>query len=856
MTWILVLALPPLALALAYARAPLFLWGGAGYAWWIALGVSVGLPLWLTVLGVFVWTGLLVLVGHVPTRQRLLTAPLFRAFAKALPLMSQTEREALEAGTVWWEAELFRGNPDWSKLLATPWPKLTAEEQAFLDNETEELCRLVDDWACGLTKDMPDAVWRYIKEKGFLGMIIPKEYGGKGFSAYAHSQVITKLSTRSSAPAVTVMVPNSLGPAELLLHYGTPEQKAHYLPRLARGEEIPAFALTSPWAGSDAASLPDAGVVCRGQWQGKDVIGIRVSFNKRYITLAPVCTVFGLAFQLFDPDNLLGRGQEIGITLALIPANHPGVEIGRRHLPLDAAWMNGPIRGEDVFIPLDFVIGGEAMVGQGWRMLMECLAAGRSISLPGSNTGMQQLTARTVGAYARVRYQFKTQIGRFEGVEEALARIGGNTYVCDAARVLTAAAVDQGQKPSVVSAIVKYHVTERARQTVNDGMDVIGGKGICLGPQNFLGRAYEQIPVGITVEGANILTRSLILFGQGAVRCHPYVLEEMRAAHAGDLASFDRAFWAHVVHTLSNGARAIVMGLTGARFVRGPQGVAPQTRRYYQQLTRFSAAFAFLADVSMGVLGGALKRKERLSARLGDILAQLYLASAALRRFEADGRPADDLPLLQWAVWDAIYRAQNAFIGVIDNFPLPLARALARFAVFPLGRPYRLPDDRLGHEVAKTLITPGPARDRLTACVFLPQALEEPVAALEAALSATVRCEAIEAKVRVAQAQGRFTPSLEARASASVDAVWYEAHAAGVITDEELAQITERNRLRDLVIRVDDFPYDFGLKAAAAQLDDARIAATAAIPPASRPWPERQCLGEKANNRSFAALPN
>ena len=843
MAWLLLLFLPPLVVALAYGRAPLFLWGGAILVWWLALAITAAFPVWVTVVVALAWCGVVFLLGHRPTRKRLITVPIFKAFAKALPQMSQTERDALEAGTVWWEGELFRGNPDWQKFLSYPWPKLTPEEQAFLENETEELCRMVDDWECSLKKDMPDAVWQFIKEKGFLGMIIPKEYGGKGFSAYAHSQVITKLSTRSSAPAVTVMVPNSLGPAELLLHYGTPEQKAHYLPRLARGEEIPAFALTSPWAGSDAASIPDAGVVCRGEYQGKEVIGIRVSFNKRYITLAPVCTVFGLAFQLFDPENLLGRGKEIGITLALIPANHPGVEIGRRHLPLDGVWMNGPIRGEEVFIPLDFVIGGEAMVGKGWRMLMECLAAGRSISLPGSNTGMQQVTARAVGAYARIRYQFKTQIGRFEGVEEALARIGGNTYLCDAARVFTAGAVDLGEKPSVVSAIVKYHVTERARQTVNDGMDVVGGKGICLGPQNFLGRAYEQIPVGITVEGANILTRSLIVFGQGAVRCHPYVLEEMRAAQNGDLDAFDRAFWSHIVYTLNNGARALVMGLTGARFVRVPSSVAPECRRYYQQLTRFSAAFAFLADVSMGVLGGALKRKERLSARLGDILSQLYLASATLKRFEVDGRPAGDAPFLHWAIWDAFFRAQVAFTGVIDNFPFAPARALARFVTFPLGRPFRTPDDRLGHRVAMGLMEPGATRDRLTSLVYLPQSLDEPLGALEAALLATQACEPIEAKLRDAQKAGRFAPSIEALTSGSVDAIWDEAYAQGVITEAEYRKVIQRNRLRDLVIRVDDFPYDFGVKAAAQAIPDDRIARTAAIPPAMRPWPEKRRVG-------------
>ncbi|WP_211162274.1 acyl-CoA dehydrogenase, partial [Aromatoleum petrolei] len=746
-----------------------------------------------------------------PARRALVTAPIFRAFRAALPSMSQTERDALEAGTVWWEGELFRGAPAWSTLLAYPWPTLTPEERSFLDHETSELCRLTNDWQDNLRQDLSPEVWQYIKDKGFLGMIIPKEYGGKGFSAYAHSQVVTKLSTRASAPAITVMVPNSLGPAELLLHYGTPEQKSHYLPRLAKGLEIPAFALTSPWAGSDAASIPDAGVVCKGLWQGREVLGMSVSFDKRYITLAPVCTVFGLAFRLYDPDGLLGSEPDLGITCALVPADHPGVDTGRRHFPLNGIWMNGPVRGTDVFMPLDFIIGGPKMAGQGWRMLMECLAAGRSISLPGSNTGMQKMTARAVGAYARVRYQFKTAIGRFEGVEEALTRIGANTYLSDAARVMTAGAIDLGEKPSVVSAIVKYHVTERARQTVNDGMDVVGGKGICLGPQNFLGRAYQQIPVGITVEGANILTRSLILFGQGAIRCHPYVLDEMHAAQANALATFDEALWGHVGYTVSNAARALVMGLTGSHFVGVPENVAPETRRYYQQLTRFSAAFAFISDISMGTMGGALKRKEKLSARLGDILSLMYLSSAVLRRYEAEGRQAADAPLMHWAIWDCMFKAQNAFEGVIANFPNKLfATLLRRIVVFPLGRPYVVPSDQLGHEVAKLLIAPSATRDRLTSDVYLTDDVEEPVGAVEAALAATIAAEPVEAKVRQAQKAGRFEPGL--LVGGGVDALWQRAYESGVITADEFALLKRRGELRDKVIRVDDFPYDFGLR--------------------------------------------
>jgi len=815
--------LPLVVGALTYVRAPPLACSIGGLIWlagvmWLADANAA----WLLI-GPSLYVALTALLLIKPLRRMLLTAPIMRFFRKALPMMSQTEKDALEAGTVWWEGELFSGSPDWHRMLSFPWPRLSPEEMRFLENETAELCRMTDDWQSTQTQDLPKAVWKFIRDKGFLGMIIPKEYGGKGFSAYAHSQVVTTLSTRCASLAVTVMVPNSLGPAELLLHYGTPEQKSRMLPRLARGEEIPAFALTSPWAGSDAAAIPDAGIVCQGAWQGESVLGMQVSFNKRYITLAPVCTVFGLAIRLFDPDRLLGAVADLGITCVLVPSGHPGVEIGRRHLPLNAVWMNGPIRGTDVFMPLDFIIGGPAMAGQGWRMLMECLAAGRSISLPASNTGMQQLTARAVGAYARVRYQFKSPIGRFEGIEESLTRIGANTYLCDAARVFTAGSLDLGEKPSVVSAIVKYHITERARQTVNDGMDVIGGKGICLGPQNFLGRCYQQIPVGITVEGANILTRSLILFGQGAIRCHPYVLKEIRAAQAGDLAGFDDALRGHLGHTVSNLARAVAMGLSGSHFVRVPDagagGAAPETRRYYQQLTRYSAAFAFLADISMGTMGGALKRKEKLSARLGDILSLMFLASAVLRRYEAEGRQAADAPLMHWSVWDCMFKAQNAFEGTLANFPNRwFAALLRRLVIFPLGRPYVVPLDLLGHEVAKRLIEPSATRDRLTAEVFLPVGVDEPLGALEAALAATIDCEPIEMKVLQAIKLGSLKPALFI--GGGVDTQYLQAFEADVITRTELDALQRKGELRDKVIRVDDFPYDFGLREALSELED------------------------------------
>jgi acyl-CoA dehydrogenase len=795
-------------LAAAYLGAPAWLWTVVLGAFAAGL-VAVAAPP-LTVIAALgtAFVAFALLANVAPLRRALLSGPLLRAFRKILPPMSQTEAEAINAGTVWWDGDLFSGRPDWAKLLAFPKPELSPEEQAFLDGETEELCRIANDWDTYALGDMPPHVWQYIKDKGFLGMIIPKTYGGKGFSAYAHSQVITKLSTRCSAAAVSVMVPNSLGPAELLLHYGTEEQKRHYLPRLAKGLDIPCFALTNPHAGSDAAAIPDTGIVCKGTWEGREVVGMRVTWDKRYITLGPVATLLGLAFRLRDPERLLGEVEDVGITCALIPTSHPGVNIGRRHFPLNAVFHNGPNWGKDVFMPLEWIIGGPKMAGQGWRMLMECLAAGRSISLPSSNVGMSKLAVHGTGAYARVRSQFKTPIGRFEGIEEALTRMGGNLYVTDAARVMTAGAIDLGEKPSVISGIVKYHVTERNRQVVNDAMDIQGGKGICLGPNNFLGRAYQQIPVSITVEGANILTRSLIIFGQGAIRCHPYVLKEMQAARASDpaggLRDFDAALWGHVGFTITNAARAFVMGMTGSHWVRAPAAAAPETRRYYQQLTRFSAAFAFLSDVSMLVLGGDLKRREKLSARLGDILSLMYLASAALKRYEDEGRSRADKPLLDWGIWDAMFRAQNAFEGVISNYPSRIAAWILRRIIFPIGRPYVVPSDRLGHEVAKLLIEPSATRDRLTAGTYVPRSEADVMGRLEAALHAVIAAEPVERKLREAQKAGRIAgEGAEALARAALE--------ADVISAAEHAQLARAAGLRDEVIRVDDFPHDLSL---------------------------------------------
>jgi acyl-CoA dehydrogenase len=811
LTWLVAVLVG--ALALAYVNA-----SGMAFTAAIAAALAVAwavptFPGWLALALTLVFIVLAIAGNVAALRRRLASDAVLAVFRKLLPPMSQTERDAIEAGTIWWDGELFSGRPDWQRLLQTRYPSLSAEEQRFLDHDVDELCAMVTDWeTTHVHRDLPPRVWQFIKDRGFLGMSIAKEYGGLGFSAYAHSQVMTKLSTHSGGVSVTVMVPNSLGPGELLAHYGTDLQKRHYLPRLAKGLEIPCFALTNPNAGSDAASIPDFGIVCWGEHEGRRVLGLSVTWDKRYITLGPVATLLGLAFRAYDPEHLVGDREDLGITCALIPTSHPGVVIGRRHIPLNAVFQNGPNSGRNVFIPMDWVIGGQPMLGRGWRMLMECLAAGRGISLPSSATGMAKLAVRAVGGYARVRRQFKTPIGKFEGIEEALTRMGGNLYMMDAARVLTAAAIDLGEKPAVISGIAKLHLTERGRQVVTDGMDIVGGKGICMGPSNFIGAAYMQTPVAITVEGANILTRSLIVFGQGAIRCHPFVLKEMAATREADpdkaSVDFDAALFGHLRFAASNLARTLVMGLTGSHFVGVPADVAPETRRYYQQLTRFSAALAFLADVLMGTLGGALKRKEKLSARLGDILSLMYLCSATLKRYEAEGRQQGDAPLMHWAIWDAMFKAQNAFEGVISNFPNRFIAALMRRVVFPLGRPYVVPSDRLGHEVARILIEPSASRDRLTAGMYLSSAPDNPVAQVERALAATIAAEPIEAKVRAAVKDGRVDAKLPP--GAGVDVLVARAEAAGAITAAEAAAVLAARELTAVVIRVDDFAQDLG----------------------------------------------
>jgi acyl-CoA dehydrogenase len=756
-----------------------------------------------------IWKGLLwVLLASLwllnvrPLRKVLITRPFMKAYLRLLPSMSQTEKEALEAGTVWWDGELFTGAPHWPKLLSAKPPQLTAEEQAFVDGPCEELCRMLDDWNITHERgDMPPAVWDYLKSRGFFAMIIPKKYGGLEFSAYGHSCVLAKISSRSATASSTVAVPNSLGPAELLNHYGTEEQKNYYLPRLARGEEVPCFALTGPRAGSDAGSIPDTGIVCRGMWQGREVTGLKLNFNKRYITLAPVATVVGLAFRMFDPDHLLGDKVDIGITCALIPRNTPGVSIGRRHFPLNIPFQNGPIHGKDVFVPLDFIIGGPAMAGSGWRMLVEQLSVGRCISLPSNTTGGAKAGVWATGAYARIRTQFNMPVGRFEGVEAVIARMVGLTYTMDAARSVTAGAIDGGEKPSVPSAMLKYHVTEMGRQVANDAMDVHGGKGICLGPKNYLGRGYQIVPVAITVEGANLLTRNLIIFGQGAIRCHPFVLREMNAARNPDRAAgvdeFDRALFGHIGFTISNAVRSFIMALTHARFTRAP--VRGATARYYQHIVRFSASFAFAVDVSMLTLGGYLKKKEGLSARLGDVLSCLYLASMVLKHHENQGRREEDLPILEWACRNLLYHAQEQLHGLLRNFPNRLLAGVMRVLIFPRGRTYSAPGDRLGRTVAGLVTSPTEVRERL--CQFIYRTLEpcNPLGLLQEALQLAVQLEPLEKRIRVEGVKTGKVTALDLPGRIQ------QALSVGLISETEAAALRDYDRKVMDLINVDDF---------------------------------------------------
>lgn len=775
---------------------------------WVALTASLLVACWLlganpaaTIIAA-VLVALIAIPLLVPgLRKQYITKPLLGFYSKILPPLSQTERIALESGSVGFEGELFSGKPDWSKLLSQPAPQLTDEEQAFLDSPVEQLCTMINDWEIThVHADLTPELWDFLKQHKFFGMIIPKDFGGLGFSALAHHKVIQKVASISTVVSTTIGVPNSLGPAELLLHYGTQDQKDTYLPRLADGREIPCFALTGPFAGSDATSIPDYGIVCQGDWNGASVLGLKLTFDKRYITLAPVATLIGLAFRMYDPEGLLGDTRDLGITIALIPHDAPGVDIGRRHFPLNSPFQNGPIHGREVFVPLSQLLGGEDYAGQGWQMLNEQLSIGRSITLPSTASGGAKMGAVVTGAYARIRKQFGLSIGRFEGVQEALARIAGKTYAISALAQATAMAVDRGETPAVPSAIAKYHCTTMGREIITDAMDVHGGKGIILGPKNYLGRQWQASPISITVEGANIMTRSLLIFGQGAILCHPWVLKEMKAAQNPDkqqgLEDFDRNLFGHIGYAISNAVRSFWFGLTWSKLGKAPGG--DYTRRYYRKLDRYSAALAVMADTSMLLLGGKLKFKESLSGRLGDVLSQLYLTSAMLKRYEDEGRPEGDQPLLAWAFHDAINKIETALSGALRNFPIRPVGWLLWLVIFPMGRRAQPPSDRLGHRAASLLMTPCEARERLAKGVFLTPGAHNPAGRIDSYLPKVILAEPVERKFQKALKNSDIQ-------ALDFDAQLDEGVREGWITADERQQLAELRKMTIDAISVDDF---------------------------------------------------
>jgi acyl-CoA dehydrogenase len=785
--------------ALGMYKAPLWLWSAAlalaAVIWQSAIHGSAG------VFGLLLWLFAIAfaLLAVPAIRRAALVAPAFKFVKGTLPKVSDTEAQALEAGTVGFDAELFSGTPDWDKLRSIAPIVLTPEEQAFLDGPTEELCRMIDDWQVRhKEREVPEAVWDFVKKHGFLGMLISKEHGGLGFSPQAQSLIIGKIASRSPDVVTIVMVPNSLGPGELIEKYGTEQQKHYYLPRLARGEEIPCFSLTGPTSGSDAATMRDIGIVARGDG---GVVGIRLSWDKRYITLGPKATLIGLAFRLFDPENILGMGENIGITVALIPATHPGVEIGRRHLPSGNAFPNGPNWGKDVFVPIDWVIGGEKMVGQGWRMLMECLAAGRAISLPSSATAGTKAMLRFTSAYGRVRKQFGLAIARMEGVEEPLSRMIEAAYANEAARAVTAAMVSRGERPSVISALMKYQTTERMRRAVNDAFDIHGGRAICDGPTNYLQSAYQMVPVGITVEGANILTRTLITFAQGALRSHPYLYREIQAVQDADSErgqeAFEAAFSDHIAFAVSNTTGAFFHNITGGRLVSVPEQ-ADEMAQWYRQLGRASRNFAFIADLTVAALGGALKTKQKIAGRLADALSELYFLACVLKRYEDDGRLSADRSLVALAAANGLWRFQEALRGVIDNFPIAPARWLMRLVAFPLGNPYRPASDVQGHRAVKLVLEAPEVRERLTRHIYVSNNPDDPTGLLEVALKKVIAAEEAEKKLERAIRAGTL------RRYHGIDWIG-EAMMKGVVTESEGQQLREVEALVARVIAVDHF---------------------------------------------------
>lgn len=733
---------------------------------------------------------------HPEYKKRLIINPLFDAMNKNLPTMSNTEQVALEAGTVSWDGELFSGHLQWEKLLTIPTPKLTEEEKQFLEGPVKTLCEMTNDWEIvHLNHDLSQEIWDYIKAQGFFALIIPKKYGGKGFSEYAHSEILSTLASRSLTLASTIAVPNSLGPAELLLHYGTPEQRDHYLPRLASGEDIPCFALTGPNAGSDAGAITDFGIVCKQQYKGKETLGIKLNWDKRYITLAPIATILGLAFKLYDPDHLLGGPEEIGITCALIPTTTTGVSIGRRHLP-SLPFQNGPTQGTDVFIPLDWIIGGERMAGQGWRMLVECLSTGRAISLPSISGGGALAATMATGIYARIRRQFRTPLASFEGIQEVLGRMGGFTYLSQATRQLTVSMIDAGERPSVPGAISKYHVTELSRIVANDAMDIHGGKGIMMGPKNYLSIGYQGIPIAITVEGANILTRNMIIFGQGAVRCHPFILKEMHALHGQNIQEFEHLLGQHTSYTITNCTRAFFHGLTHAYFAKSP--VNHFTKPYFKQLERASHAYAFVSDAAMAMLGGKLKFKESISARLGDMLAMMYIVSAVLKRFQDDGSNVSDQVFVTWSVRYCLDKFWQTMSELLSNLPNVWAAGVLRFLVMPLGVPKFAIKDKLNREITEILTTPSETHKRLFHNVFISKEGDDNLALLVQAFNDVTLYGPILKKLYEAV---KHNEKVQGSLKLSIDT----ALQINVLTEEEANTLYTLDAIIQRIISVDDF---------------------------------------------------
>jgi acyl-CoA dehydrogenase len=749
----------------------------------------------LLIFGLFVPVSLVLLIPGI--RKLLISSPAFKLLKNHLPPMSDTEREAIESGTVWWEAELFRGYPDWSLLFNAPTPKLSAAEQSFLDNETNTLCTMVNDWQVNhKDKDLSPETWDYIKHKKFFGMVIPREYGGLGFSELAHAAVVSRLSSRSVTAAVTVMVPNSLGAGKLIKNYGTDEQKKYYLPRLASAEEIPCFALTAPAAGSDAAAIPDTGVVCKAMFEGQEVLGLKLNWNKRYITLAPVATLLGLAFHAFDPEHLLGDKEDLGLTCALIPTDRPGIKLGTRHNPLDTPFLNGPTYGKDVFIPLDWIIGGVEQIGKGWKMLMESLAVGRGISLPALGNATGQFSVLTASAYTRVRKQFNLPIGYFEGVAEKLAKIGGMAYAMDACSKLVISSLEAGEKSAVLSAMVKYFNTETAREVMNANMDIHAGRGISMGTNNYLADNFKSIPISITVEGANILTRTLMIFGQGAIRCHPYVQGEMQALQHDDIKKFDKLLFAHIGHVIANKSRAFLYSLTGGWLSAKPKGLS-SVKSYIRTINTLSASFAVFSDFALLFLGGALKRREMLTGQFADAWIGLCVTSAVIKKYHDEGENDEDRILVDWICQTMLYQSYKALGNVTENMPFLGLGAIMKVAFLPVFSKPTLPSHSLTYKVARLLLNDSEARQRLIRWCYIPADKEEAIRILLDAYEQMPFIDDIEKRIKKA---GYKKPLLED------DKQWLDRlEKDKLLTQEEREKYVVARKLIEKAISVDEF---------------------------------------------------